>query len=66
MKYNPVSRFIVSKLEEICGENNVITEREKLEPYSHDETPTEKFSHFPEVVVRPGKTEQVAKIVKLA
>jgi len=66
MKYNPVSRYIVSKLEEICGENNVFTEREKLEPYSHDETPTENFSHFPEVVVKPGKTEQVVRIVKLA
>lgn len=66
MKYNPVSQSILKKLKEICGENDVIVDREKLEPYSHDETPTEKFSHFPEVVVMPRTSEQVARIVRLA
>jgi len=66
MKYNHVSHSIVKKLEEICGENYVYIDREKLEPYSHDETPVEQFSHFPEVVVMPKTSEQVAKIVRLA
>ena len=66
MKYNPVTHRIVKKLVEICGENRVFTDREKLEPYSHDETPGEQYSHFPEVVVMPVKTEQVSQIMKLA
>jgi len=66
MKYNPVTQVIIEKLKEICGENNVLTDLEKLEPYSHDETPAEQFSHLPEVVVRPIKTGQVSQIMKVA
>jgi len=66
MKYNPVTQVIVEKLKEICGENDVFTDIEKLEPYSHDETPAEQFSHLPEVVVMPVKTEQISQIMKLA
>jgi len=66
MKYNPVTQVIVEKLKEICGENDVFSDPEKLEPYSHDETPAEQFSHLPEVVVRPIKTGQISQIMKLA
>ena len=66
MKYNPVSDAIVKKLAEICGENEVFCDREKLEPYAHDETPMEQGTYFPEVVVRPRRTEQVAQIMRLA
>jgi glycolate oxidase len=66
MKYNPVSHSIVEKLIEICGEHYVFVDQEKLEPYTHDETPTEQFSHFPEVVVMPRDTGQVAQIMRLA
>jgi len=66
MKYNPITQVIVEKLKKICGENAVLTDIEKLEPYSHDETPAEQFSHLPEVVVMPVKTGQVSQIMKLA
>jgi glycolate oxidase len=66
MKYNPVTQVIVEQLKEICGENSVFTDPEKLEPYSHDETPAEQFSHLPEVVVLPVKTQQISQIMKLA
>jgi len=66
MKYNPVSHSIVEKLIEICGEHYVFVNQEKLEPYTHDETPAEQFSHFPEVVVMPRNTGQVAQIMRLA
>ena len=66
MNYHPVSPPIIRKLEEICGKNFVITDREKMEPYSHDETPAEQFSHLPEVVVMPRTAEQVSRIMKLA
>jgi len=66
MKYNPVTQVIVEQLKEICGKNSVFTDPEKLEPYSHDETPAEQFSHLPEVVVLPVKTQQISQIMKLA
>ena len=66
MKYNPISNSTIKKLEEICGKNFVFVDKEKLEPYTHDETPVDQFAHFPEVVIMPRKTEQVSKIMKLA
>lgn len=66
MKYSPVTTAIVEKLIQICGENYVFTDKEKMEPYSHDETPVEQFAHLPEVVVMPRKTEQISQIMKLA
>jgi len=65
MKYNIVSQKVVEKLKEICGDNYVFTDPEKLELYSHDETPIEQFSHLPEVVVMPIETKQVSQIMKL-
>jgi glycolate oxidase len=66
MKYNPVTPAIVEKLKQICSEHSVFTDREKLKPYSHDETPPEQFAHLPEVVVMPTKTKQISRIMKLA
>lgn len=66
MKYNPVTKDIIDELREIVGVKNVITDREKLEAYSHDETPAEQYAHMPEVVVTPGSAEEISRIVKLA
>ncbi len=66
MKYNPVARETIDELIEITGKKNVITNKEKMEAYSHDETPAEQYGHMPEVVVTPETTEEIAKIVKLA
>jgi len=66
MKYNPVTKEIIDELVEIVGRKNVISNKEKMESYSHDETPVEQYGHMPEVVVTPKTTEEIAKIVKLA
>ena len=65
MKYSKVIEEIIQKLIEIVGEENVKTEKDYLEKYSKDET-SEVKPHLPEVVVFATKTEQVAKIIKLA
>ena len=65
MKYNPVTKEIIDELVEIVGKNNVISNKEKMETYSHDETPPQ-YAHMPEVVVTPKTTEEIVKIVKLA
>ena len=66
MKYNPVTKEIVDELIAIVGRKNVISDKEKIETYSHDETSAEQYSHMPEVVVTPKTTKEIAKIVKLA
>ncbi|MDR2485353.1 MAG: FAD-binding protein [Treponema sp.] len=65
-KYNPVTPEVVNTLRDIAGKGNVFTDEEKLEAYSHDETDTAEYGHFPEVAVLPVNTGQVAQVVKLA
>lgn len=64
--YQKVSEEIICALKNIVGELSLLTDPEKLIPYSHDETPIERCYRSPEVVVFPENTEQIAAIVKLA
>lgn len=66
MKYGDVTPGIITELEAIVGPRNVIYDEERMQPYSHDETPAEQFSHMPGVVVKPTNTQQIVEIVKLA
>ena len=66
MKYNMVTGEILNKLIEIVGSKNVLTREEKIETYSHDETPKEQYARMPEVVVIPKTAEEIAEIVKIA
>lgn len=54
---------VVSKLRAIVGEEHVVVEPEKVEPYGADAV-KEKFP--PEAVVFPESTEQMVAILKLA
>ena len=65
MKYNKVTEDVLSELKEIIGEENVLTNIEDLEKYSHDETAI-GVKALPEVVVKPEDTDQVSKILALA
>lgn len=65
-KYNPVTKAIVDEFASIVGERFVITDTEKMEPYSHDEVAEKEYSHMPEVVVKPETAEEISEIVKLA
>ena len=64
--YNPLSREILERLAAIVGPEDVISERERLEDYSHDEFSQPEIRRFPEAVVRPERTEEVAAIMRLA
>ena len=66
MKYKPLNQKIIDEIINIVGERNLITDQEKIEAYSHDETPAEQYAHMPEAVITPTSTEQIAQIVKLA
>ena len=64
--YNTVSRDIVERLAAIVGPEDVITDEDKLEDYSHDEFSQPEIRRAPEVVVRPERTEEVAAVMRLA
>ncbi len=64
--YNKIDEDIVKRLKDIVGDQYVVTDDDKMEPYSHDEVAEEAYSHMPDVVVRPRTAEEIAAIVKLA
>jgi len=64
MPYSKVDQQITDRLRAIVGSDNIVTDPDALENYSHDETPL--YSSMPEVVVKPTATEQVAAVVRIA
>ncbi len=64
--YTRLTKEIIEELEKIVGARNLITDTEKMEHYSHDETSVEEYAHMPEVVLTPLDVGQVAAIMRLA
>jgi glycolate oxidase len=64
--YNKLSREALERLVSIAGPEDVISDREKIEDYSHDESSLPEIRRYPEVVVRPESTEEVAAVMRLA
>lgn len=64
LAYNRIGDDSLQILESIVGPANVITQRDELTPYTHDETP--EVEGWPEVVVKAGSTEEISAILKLA
>jgi len=66
VSYNPITPAILAELRTILGEKNVVTDPDRMQPYSHDEVTEMRYHHMPDVVIFPENTEQVAAVVKLA
>ncbi|MBC7360935.1 MAG: FAD-binding oxidoreductase [Candidatus Aminicenantes bacterium] len=64
--FGKINEEIIKKLIVIAGENNVLTCQEEVCGYAYDEYVSQLPGCFPEVVVRPGSTEEVSAILKLA
>ena len=62
--YAPVDATVIERLQAIVGSAYVLTDRERLEPYSHDEVP--ELHAWPDVVVKPATAEEISAILKLA
>ena len=62
--YNKIDSVMIARLQEIVGAEYVITDHERLDPYTHDETP-ELFG-APEVVVKPANTQEISDILVAA
>src|SRR3990170_2580180 len=63
-KYGPVTAEVRHRLEEITGPDNVSDSEEDLKKHAVDESI--EPPHCPEIVVKPGNTEEVSEILKLA
>lgn len=63
MSFSKVSSTVISDLQKICGNDNVIVHKEAIENYSHDET--EDLKYFPEAVVKPRSAEEISAILKI-
>jgi glycolate oxidase len=59
-----VDDAFVGVLSSLAGPKNVISARERMEDYSHDEYSQAEIRHYPEVVVRPESAAQVGGILK--
>lgn len=67
--FKQVEEAILSQLKEICGKKYVVTEQKQMIDYVTDETAAlEKRIEirYPEAVVKPSSTNEVAKVMKLA
>lgn len=63
MLYNLISQALLNKIQVIAGTGNVITGREEMQRYSHDET--EDLHFYPEVVVKPETAGQISRLLSL-
>jgi len=63
--YARIDAAFMEGLKAAIGEKNMITDREKMSDYAHDEYSQEDIRHYPDVVVKPSSTEQVSGVVKL-
>jgi glycolate oxidase len=61
--FSKITPETLSAIQSIVGSENVITNHDSLEKYSHDET--EDLHYYPQVVVKPGSPEEIAALVKL-
>jgi glycolate oxidase len=64
MNYHKLTPDLINRLTGIVGNENIFTDNDSLDNFSHDETEDLKF--LPEVVVKPTTSWQVAEIMKLA
>ncbi len=64
MNFNTINEALLDQLKTIVGADAVITDRDELHDYSHDETEDLRF--YPQVLVKPQTPEQVSALMKLA
>lgn len=61
--FNRINSEVLEKFAGIVGAENIFTVRDEIENYAHDET--EDLHFYPEAVVRPETTKQLADLLKI-
>jgi len=64
VKYGKVTQEVIEDLRTIFGPDDVLLDKESLAKYARDESSI--TPHYPDVVVRPESTREVAETLKLA
>jgi glycolate oxidase len=64
-KYGRITSQTIKEVTAIVGKGGIITDKDAMDGYSHDESPITK-PHAPQVVVKPGDSQTVAKLLVLA
>jgi glycolate oxidase len=64
--YSQIDRAVTEKLENIAGQENVISDPERMFDYGHDEFSLRDISRVPDLVVKPRTAGEVAAILRLA
>ena len=62
--YAKADANMIARLKEIVGDAHVLSDRNAMEPYSHDETL--ELEAWPEVVVKSASAQEVSAILSLA
>ncbi len=63
--YRKVDDDILQALASAVGESNIISRREEMIDYAQDEFALEEIRAYPEVVVKPGSTEEVSRVARI-
>ncbi|HEK19932.1 MULTISPECIES: FAD-binding oxidoreductase [unclassified Mucilaginibacter] len=63
MDFNKITEDILSRIEAVVGDSAVVTTKEEVADYSHDET--EDLIYYPEVVAKPQKVEHISALLKI-
>ncbi len=61
---NNITPEMIAQLEQIVGQSFLFLDTEVLKEYGHDET--EDFNFPPQIVLKPGTTEEISEIMKWA
>ena len=66
MKYEEITPEIIATLTDIVGPKGIVTDKDAMQPYSHDEVTDPAYHHMPDAVIFPTTAQQVSQIVTLA
>lgn len=61
MTFKKIDKKDIQKFQDLVGEEYVLSEKDILVDYSHDET--EDLSFFPEVVIKPKKSNEISSLL---
>ncbi|HCW09347.1 MAG TPA: FAD-binding oxidoreductase, partial [Cytophagales bacterium] len=60
---NQLSEEVIQSFQQIVGDANVIVDESSRNEYGHDKT--EDYQFTPDVVVKPGTTQEVSELLKV-
>ncbi|PAW94528.1 FAD-binding oxidoreductase [Mucilaginibacter sp. MD40] len=63
MDFNKITENILTRIKAVAGDSAVVTAKEEIADYSHDET--EDLIYYPEVVVKPQTVEHISALLKI-